>query len=364
MYQKKVSVIIPVYNTELYLDECLESIIGQTLSDIEVICVNDGSTDKSKDILQRYANEYKNVIVISQENAGLSQTRNVGLKNASGEYIYFMDSDDKLASHALSELWQVANEKKADVVLFSGSTFYDDGAETSRDNAYFKVAYQKKAEYLRVLDGREMLAQLIENKDYTTSVCLQLIKRSFLEDIDLRFVPGILHEDNIFTFSLLMQAQRVACVNNAYFYRRIRTGSIVMQKEDHRNLYGYYHCYFSSLHVIDDQQLTDFQKDWILRIPTRLLGHVKRIWLECSEENRELFLQSCSSCERVLFKTTIEKEIHLEQKNRKEEEELIKVKKELRQIKKSVSLRIGRCITKIPRKLIFIINQIKNTDRK
>ena len=100
----KISVVIPVYNVEKYLEQCLDSVIAQSFEDIEVICVNDGSTDSSLEILKRYANNDSRIKIISQKNKGAGAARNVGIENAAGEYVYFMDSDDYLNADAFERL--------------------------------------------------------------------------------------------------------------------------------------------------------------------------------------------------------------------------------------------------------------------
>lgn len=121
----KVSVIIPVYNTEPYLYECLNSIINQTLKDIEIICVNDGSTDSSLNILEKYAEYDSRIVIFSQENKGQSVARNVGLSAASGEYVYFMDSDDVLSLNAMETLFNHATKDKTDIIYFGADVFYE-----------------------------------------------------------------------------------------------------------------------------------------------------------------------------------------------------------------------------------------------
>ena len=116
----KVSVIIPVYNVEKYLADCLDSVVNQTLEDVEIICVNDGSTDSSANILERYSCEYNNITVIKQENQGLSCARNAGVLHARGEYIYFLDSDDRITANAMEEMYNLAHKDELDV-LYIGS---------------------------------------------------------------------------------------------------------------------------------------------------------------------------------------------------------------------------------------------------
>ena len=113
----KVSVIIPVYNVEKYLSECLDSVVNQTLKDIEIICVNDGSPDGSAEILEEYAQKDNRIKVITQENRGVSEARNSGLKIASGEYIAFLDSDDYIDLKFFEQLYKRGIESNSDVVV-------------------------------------------------------------------------------------------------------------------------------------------------------------------------------------------------------------------------------------------------------
>ena len=115
----KISIVVPVYNVEKYLSKCLESLISQTLADIEIICINDGSTDKSLEILENYASKDNRVKIINQENQGVSTARNNGLACANGEYVTFVDSDDWLESNSCEELYNKAIQTNSDIVLFS-----------------------------------------------------------------------------------------------------------------------------------------------------------------------------------------------------------------------------------------------------
>ena len=121
----EVSVIIPVYNAEKYLRECLDSVVNQTLKDIEIICIDDGSTDHSRAILMGYEKSDPRITVISQENLGLSAARNCGMRYASGKYIYFLDSDDYIDGEALEILVRLAEENDADSVHFAAKPFYE-----------------------------------------------------------------------------------------------------------------------------------------------------------------------------------------------------------------------------------------------
>ena len=113
-----VSVIIPVYNVEKYLEECIDSVLAQTYQNIEIILVDDGSTDSSGLICDRYAEKNTNISVIHQKNSGLSAARNSGLNKANGDYIYFLDSDDYISADAIEKLFSIAENDKSDIVFF------------------------------------------------------------------------------------------------------------------------------------------------------------------------------------------------------------------------------------------------------
>ena len=132
----RTSIIVPVYNTADYLKECFESIYNQTQKEIEVIAINDGSTDNSLEILEEIKREHPDLIIYSQENRGLGDARNKGIELAIGEYIYFIDSDDCLAPEAMETCYQYAAENHLDVVMFD--------AEVFGDIEYKKDAYDRK----------------------------------------------------------------------------------------------------------------------------------------------------------------------------------------------------------------------------
>ena len=125
----KISVIVPIYNDDRYLHECLDSIINQTFEDIEIICVNDGSTDESLNILKQYESRDCRVKVISQENKGVGAARNAGIKIASGEYIYFIDADDFLELTGLEEMYDLSQQMDLDLLIFKLVTFDDETGE-------------------------------------------------------------------------------------------------------------------------------------------------------------------------------------------------------------------------------------------
>ncbi|WP_296870337.1 glycosyltransferase [uncultured Methanobrevibacter sp.] len=218
----KVSVIVPVYNVEKYLEECLESIIDQSLRDIEIVCVNDGSTDGSLSILEEYAKLDDRIKIISQENQGLAAARNTGLDNISGDYVYFIDSDDFLELNALEELYNVSVEKSLDFVLFKLINFDDE------TNEFYTISgYEMPAISDLVGDNvfnHNDLGEL--NFKMAVSATSKLYNREFINKIGARFPEGLIFEDNVFFWNVLFNAERIYFLQEHFYNRRRHANSI------------------------------------------------------------------------------------------------------------------------------------------
>lgn len=223
----KISVIIPVYNAEKYLEKCLDSVLGQTLSPIEVICVDDGSTDASPEILARYAAEHENLRILRQENSGPSVARNAALDVATGEYILFVDSDDYLVRETTaSELYEHAAALDLDELFYDALVDCDD-PDMAAQGARFARHYLRKGSYPDVLSGQEMFCRLAENGDYICAMCLRIHRRTFLEEHHLRLPTGIIHEDEVFCLECMSLERRAAHHSAQCYGRRVHADSLI-----------------------------------------------------------------------------------------------------------------------------------------
>lgn len=217
----KLSIIIPVYNIEAYIGQCLESVFKQELSDYEVICVNDGATDKSQNIIETYVSKHSNLHCITQPNGGLSDARNTGIANAQGDYVFFLDGDDTLATtNTLQHSLNVCIQNNLD--LFVG-------------NAIVNGSYPYLSNYPtenKVISGENMMELFFQhNHTIIEPVWCYLYKKEFLDNNQLRFKKGILHEDILFAPKTLFQAQRSMCKDIAMVnYRWQRPGAITSKK--------------------------------------------------------------------------------------------------------------------------------------
>lgn len=236
----RVSIIVPIYNVEKYLEECLESLVNQTLQEIEIILVVDGSTDGSETIARKYTDRYNNIRMIVQENQGQSSARNAGMGVAQGKYVYFVDSDDYISLNAMELLYSTAEEKNAEVVLFDAEVFLDNLDKYEYTHMESASYYDRGENYNEVVTGQEMFCKMYKNETYRSSVCLLFIKRKFLIEKKIEFYKGIIHEDELFTFRLLFDAQRVIHINEKLFHRRLRNGSTMTGSKTRKHFEGCY----------------------------------------------------------------------------------------------------------------------------
>jgi glycosyltransferase involved in cell wall biosynthesis len=228
----KVSVILPIYNVAPYLEEALDSILNQTLREIEVIAVNDGSTDDSEEIIKKYYQKDKRIILFSQENQGQSVARNVALQYATGEYIYMMDSDDLLSSSdVLQTCYEYAECTKGDFIFFDREQF-------AEDHVLFSVPVHSTqfVEENKKYDGEGLLNLMLDTTSYNCVVWLLLIKHDFLKSIRLKFYPGIIHEDELFTTVLMLSSNNIYCLKRSFVKHRVHSSSTVGRRLTRRNM--------------------------------------------------------------------------------------------------------------------------------
>jgi glycosyltransferase EpsJ len=216
----KVSVVIPVYNVEEYIQKCLDSLINQTLQDIEIICVNDGSTDNSLKVLEEHAAKDQRIKVINQENVGVSQARNNGLKLVTGEFIGFCDPDDYLSLDYYEKLYNAAITNDCDIAACGITKFRDD-----KYKVFIAFDETKTAEtyYDKLLLLNAPNDSYIVNKIYKTSE----FKKNNLE-----FIKGLVYEDIVFTSQVLYYLGKAITVPEAQYYYLKRKGSLMRSKKN------------------------------------------------------------------------------------------------------------------------------------
>lgn len=216
----KLSVIIPVYNVEKYVGKCIESLINQTLKDIEIICVDDCSTDDSLSIVEKYAKKDKRIKIIKhKKNSGRSVTRNTGIKNVSSQYIMFCDSDDFYDKTMCNEMYNAIEKSGADIAVCGMNIIYEaDKNLKQSDDEYYKIKYK----------GTQLVTyDLINNCD--VSVCNKIFKRSIINYHDLKFPDGLNYEDAYYFFVYMLWAEKATFVNKKLYNYIRHAGSIMNQ---------------------------------------------------------------------------------------------------------------------------------------
>jgi glycosyltransferase involved in cell wall biosynthesis len=225
-----VSVVVPVYNTVEYLPECLDSILGQTLTDIEVLCIDDGSTDGSFELLGRYAERDPRVVVLRQLDGktGPGSARNLAIDRARGEYVACIDSDDHVHPDMLRRMLDEARRDGTDVVICRIAKFSDSGVQEK----FARDTYDKNIP--PELDGTAFTWRDFDDVfSLRFASCNKLYRRAFLDERGVRYAEGIFYEDMIFTFRALLQAERLRFVReDLYFNRRQREGATTFVQSD------------------------------------------------------------------------------------------------------------------------------------
>ena len=236
-----VSVVVPIYNVEEYIEKCVVSVQNQTWKNVEIVCVNDGTQDRSMDIVHRLAEEDDRIIIVNIENSGLSMARNIGMQYATGKYICFLDSDDYLALDAIEKLVVCSEKNNTDIVFFGAETVFEQ-EELAKQQSGYATYYARKTDYAGVYTGEGLFVRMINHYDFKPSACMIFINREFLNKNSVRFYPGILHEDNLFTMQLMKSAGRAMVLAEPFYKRLVRAGSITSGEKSVKHAYGFYVC--------------------------------------------------------------------------------------------------------------------------
>lgn len=235
-----LSVIVPVYNVEKYLKRCLESILVQSWNDYEIILVDDGSTDSSAQICDLYAEKYEMIRVIQKENKGLSDTRNRGIEKASGEYVYFPDSDDWLEPNTFSELSDVIEELTYDIISFNREFV------TSEEDKLISAKSR-----IQKLSGKQALLEMLNQGDVTGFANDKIYRKKLFLDNDIEFPVGKYYEDLGTNYKLFLKATKVYVTNQKYYHYLITNPDSITQSWNEQKLqdmFGFYReIYYSPL---------------------------------------------------------------------------------------------------------------------
>lgn len=306
----KVSIIVPVYNVEKYLYRCMDSLINQTLEDIEIIAINDGSTDSSLEILQEYEKRDKRVLIINKENTGVSDSRNTGIDKSTGDYILFVDSDDWIELDMVNQLYHKAEKNHSDIVMCSYIREFSNHSKEKKFNLGQEVVYEKEDvkelnrkiigpidEELRTGEGLDSLGT-IWGKLYKGD----LIRNSSCRFIDLKKIGSA--EDTLFNIYIFKDTNRVTFLNNPlYHYWRGNDKSLTSKyNPDLKSQWKYLFKYIRSF--INENDLGEkFHKALNNRIAMAVLGLGLN---ECSKTNNLSLNKKIKNIKEILKDSLIE----------------------------------------------------------
>lgn len=215
----RFSIILPVYNVEKYLEECVKSILSQTFNDYEIILVDDGSADSSPLICDRLANSDKRIRVIHKKNGGAADCRNVGLDNAGGEYVIFIDSDDFVLSENFLNDIDKALFENTDMVLYKYRKYFDDTKHMAECTFSYENAIKEK-------DYADKILSLVKSDAFFGMAWIRAIKRSFLTDNQISFETGLTGEDMDWNYKLMIKAAEIWLIDTPYIAYRQRSNSV------------------------------------------------------------------------------------------------------------------------------------------
>ena len=226
---------MPVYNTEKYLKEAIDSVLNQSFKDFELICINDGSTDNSPEILENYRKKDKRIKIINQKNKGLGAARNKGLKNSNGEFIFFIDSDDYIAENALENLYKNAILNDSDMVLYKMARF-------NGDNIWYNAPIfdfdeiNPKIDFSNYTFNYKEIKSHVLNKSF--SACIKLYKKEFLDKYDdFYFDTGLIFEDVPFHVKVMLRSKKISYVPEYLYYYRQNPNSIINTNKNREDIY-------------------------------------------------------------------------------------------------------------------------------
>lgn len=219
MNKSKVSIVVPVYNVEEYLDRCLNSLINQSHKNIEIVVVNDGSTDNGKEVCLQYSREDIRINYIEQENQGLSGARNTGIINATGEYLMFVDSDDYIELDAVETLLEYAVKEQLEIVCSKG-------AYRHQDDESIEIFKEMNHLTKEIQNGTKIMTEYVKQGTSVDVVWLNLYRMELIKSHNLYFINDLLHEDALWSPQVFLKANRVMIIDYIFYNYIERDDSI------------------------------------------------------------------------------------------------------------------------------------------
>lgn len=273
---KIVSIIMPVYNVEKYIEQCIESILNQSYTNIEVIIINDGSTDNSKRIIEKYKNTDERIIYIEQNNKGVSVARNKALKMSNGDYILFIDPDDYLCDNSLEILVKTMNESNSDITIGAFKKVFDDGIKGNDCVCTFNVDEN------RIYSGTEVCKMMLEAK-VDGFLWNKMFRRELLVKYNFEFEENRYIEDWYPVFNHISNVSKIKFINESIYNYRQRSGSTV-NRVNEKKLIDYEHA--ASLILKQVKSSNEYNDEIINCFNANILNGIIRYYVELNHQNK------------------------------------------------------------------------------
>ena len=279
----KVSVVIPVYNVERFLPACLNSVLGQSLKDIEILCIDDASPDRCPEILDDYAGKDPRIRVFHlPENHRQGYARNLGIRNAEGKYIYLLDSDDLIDPDALEALYQLAEQDDLDAVFFDGKTIFESEELQKKFSSALDLRTGVYPE--GVVKGQDLFTAFVEQNEWVVFIQREFWNREYLLREEIFFPEEAEHEDQFFSIAGLLGAEKVRYIRRDYFTHRFREDSVMTSKPAPKNFHGYFVNLYRLIDYIRRHNIQCEAADRTIRNLFSVMLSLKTVFME--EENR------------------------------------------------------------------------------
>lgn len=252
----RFSIIVPVYNVEKYIDKCLTSLVNQKFNNYEIIVINDGSTDSSKQIIEKFVDKYNFIKLIDKSNTGLSDTRNVGVSLATGDYLLFVDSDDYIDTNLLMNLDKIIGKKEYELIKFQYELVYSDYTKIMKDDIGMNKSYL----------GSDLFIQLSSQRKQFETACCYVYKRSFWLDNNFLYESGRYHEDFGLTPYIILKAKNIYVSDLIGYYYNQESSSIMRNNDYEKTFKKAYDIlyHFDNLYqrVKNDNEISSFSKKY------------------------------------------------------------------------------------------------------
>lgn len=275
-----LSVIIPIFNVELYLEDAIRSVLDQDFTDYEIIAINDGSTDESVAIIERMMLQEKRIRLYYQENRGLAATRNRGLDLSEGDYIYFLDADDMLKPNVLSKIMNRIQITESEMVYFPGQFLNAEG-NIFTDKPDFLCFEQKTP-----VSGELLFTHLFKNGCYSPNVQKYVYTKQFLMQNNLRFEDGFSHEDEAFSIKALCLADKTVSFAETMMFKRLRPNSIMSTEKALHNVQGWLQAAATMVLFSESRKIRDKNKQIIHHRAKSMIITAKKVARDINRKNK------------------------------------------------------------------------------